>query len=114
LTKVERTVIETHTIKGGRYLLDQEGIPIVAALAAFEHHLKFDGSGYPFVKSDWKPSLVSQMIAIADVFDALRSKRSYGEPRTPAEILSIFSGDRGIAFHPLLLDNFLALIKPGP
>jgi response regulator RpfG family c-di-GMP phosphodiesterase len=54
------------------------------------------------------------MIAIADVFDALRSRRSYGEPKTQEEILKIFSGDRGVAFHPLLVDNFLALIKPSP
>ncbi len=114
LTTAERTVIETHTIKGGRYLLEQEGIPMVSALAAFEHHIKFDGSGYPFVKSDWKPSLVSQMISIADVFDALRSRRSYSEPKTQEEILEIFSRDRGVAFHPLLVDNFLALIKSKP
>jgi HD-GYP domain-containing protein (c-di-GMP phosphodiesterase class II) len=114
LTPAERTVIETHTIKGGRFLLQQEGIPMIAALAAFEHHLKFDGSGYPFVYPDWKPSLVSQMIAIADVFDALRSRRSYSEPKTQEEIMKIFSEDRGVAFHPLLVDNFLALVKPGP
>jgi HD-GYP domain-containing protein (c-di-GMP phosphodiesterase class II) len=85
---------------------------MVAALAAFEHHIKFDGSGYPFITSDWKPSLISRMIAIADVFDALRSQRSYGEPKTQEEILKIFLEDRGVAFHPLLLDSFLALIKP--
>jgi len=112
LTPAERAVIETHTIKGGRYLLEQEGLPMVAPLAAFEHHIKFDGSGYPFITSDWKPSLISQMIAIADVFDALRSRRSYGEPKTQEEILKIFSENRGVAFHPLLLDSFLALIKP--
>jgi len=110
LTAAERTVIETHTIKGGRYLMDQEGIATIAVLTAFEHHLRFDGTGYPAVSSDWRPHLISQMVAISDVFDAMRSNRSYSRPKSQDEILGILAGDGGAAFNPRLLDNFLSFI----
>jgi HD-GYP domain-containing protein (c-di-GMP phosphodiesterase class II) len=110
LTHEEWAVIETHTIKGGRYLITQAGIPTVAVLAALEHHRRFDGSGYPVVAPDWKPNLISQMIAISDAFDAMRSRRAYGELKPQAEILEIIRKDRGLAFHPGLADNFISLI----
>jgi HD-GYP domain-containing protein (c-di-GMP phosphodiesterase class II) len=110
LTPEERAVIETHAVKGGRYLMTLEGIPKIAVLAAMEHHCKFDGTGYPIINPGWKPNIVGQMIAIADVFDALRSRRSYSEPKPLEEILKIFQKDRGVAFNPLLVDNFLQLI----
>ena len=48
LTPEERKVIETHTVKGARYLMGLDGIPKVAVLAALEHHLKFDGERLSF------------------------------------------------------------------
>jgi len=112
LTGEERNVIETHTTRGGRYLMTQEGIPTLAILAALEHHRKFDGSGYPFVAPDWKPNLISQMIAISDAFDAMRSYRGYSEPKPEGEIVRILRKDRGFAFHPGLVDNFITLLTP--
>ena len=47
LTPIERSIVETHPIKGGRYLMEVVGIPKIAVLAALEHHLRFDGKGYP-------------------------------------------------------------------
>jgi HD-GYP domain-containing protein (c-di-GMP phosphodiesterase class II) len=110
LTAEERTVIEGHTVKGGQYLMTQDGVPKIAVIAAFEHHRRFDGSGYPDIRLGWKPNLVAQMIAVADVFDALRSKRSYSNPKPLREILTIFQKEKGTAFHPVLADSFLKLI----
>ncbi|MCX6560072.1 MAG: HD domain-containing protein [Candidatus Aminicenantes bacterium] len=110
LTPQERVVIEKHTLKGGRYLMTQEGVPKLAALVALEHHRKFDGTGYPYFGPGWKPHIVGQMVAIADVFDALRSRRAYSEPKSMEAILEILRQERGIAFHPRLLDNFLGLL----
>jgi HD-GYP domain-containing protein (c-di-GMP phosphodiesterase class II) len=110
LSAAERAVIETHTIKGGRYLLEQEGIPTIAVLAALEHHRKFDGSGYPVLRSGWRPNLISQMISISDVYDALRSVRSYSRAKPRDEILRILADDKGEAFNPRLVGNFLALV----
>jgi HD-GYP domain-containing protein (c-di-GMP phosphodiesterase class II) len=110
LTDEERKIIETHTIQGGRYLLRVDKIPKLAVLGAIEHHIKYDGSGYPFFKGGWKPNIVSQMIAIADVFDALRSRRVYSDPKTPEFIQKILNSEKGSTFNPFLVNNFLKII----
>jgi len=110
LTPEERSIIETHTIKGGRYLIGQPDIPEIAVLAAIEHHRKFDGTGYPVPRPGWRPSLIGQMVAISDVFDALRTDRVYRTSKPQDEILRIMAAGRGVEFHPRLLENFMALI----
>ncbi len=111
LSEEERMIIETHTTKGARYLMGTEGIPKLAVLASLEHHLKFDGSGYPSIKGGWTPNIASQMISVADVFDAMRSRRSYQEPQPMSRIESILKGGAGKAFNPTLIDNFFKLIR---
>jgi len=111
LTLEERAIIETHTTKGARYILGLEDIPQVAVLGALEHHIRYDGTGYPAMQKKWSPNIVSQMIAIADVFDAMRSRRSYKEPKSKESIIKILQEDKGTAFNPFLVDNFIKLIK---
>jgi HD-GYP domain-containing protein (c-di-GMP phosphodiesterase class II) len=111
LTAEERAVVETHPVKGARYLMTLDGIPKLAVLAAIEHHRRFDGSGYPAINPQWKPNIVGQMIAIADVFDALRSRRAYSEPKPMEVILDILKKDSGVAFNPHLVNSFLQLIS---
>ncbi len=111
LSQDERMIIETHTTKGARYLMGTEGIPKLAVLAALEHHLKFDGSGYPSIKGGWTPNIASQMISVADVFDAMRSRRSYQEPQPMSKIEQILKGGAGKAFNPKLVENFYKLIR---
>ncbi len=112
LTPLERSIIETHPVKGGRYLMEVSGIPKIAVLAAMEHHQRFDGTGYPYVAEDWRPSIVAQMITIADVFDALRSRRSYSDPKPMGEIVKILQKEKGTTFNPFLVENFLRIINP--
>ena len=111
LSQDERAIIETHTVKGARYLMGTEGIPKLAVLASLEHHLKFDGSGYPSIKGGWTPNIASQMISISDVFDAMRSRRVYQEPQPLDRIESALRGGAGKEFNPKLVDNFLKLIR---
>jgi HD-GYP domain-containing protein (c-di-GMP phosphodiesterase class II) len=111
LTDNERTIIETHTIKGAQYILSLENIPKLAVLGSLEHHIKYDGTGYPNVSKNWRPNVVSQMIAIADVFDAMRSRRVYKDPKPVTLIVKILKEEKGTSFNPLLVDNFLKLIK---
>jgi HD-GYP domain-containing protein (c-di-GMP phosphodiesterase class II) len=111
LTSDERKIIETHTVKGARYLMGLEGIPKIAVLAAMEHHLKYNGTGYPSIKGGWRPNIVSQMISISDVFDAMRSRRSYQEPMPLEKILEVLRKGSGTSFNPQLVEHFLKLIK---
>jgi HD-GYP domain-containing protein (c-di-GMP phosphodiesterase class II) len=110
LTPEERKIIETHTIRGAQYLLGLEEIPKLAVLGALEHHIRYDGSGYPAIAGDWEPNIASQMLAISDMFDAMRSRRPYQEPKPQELILKIMREEAGTSFNPLLVDNFIRLI----
>jgi HD-GYP domain-containing protein (c-di-GMP phosphodiesterase class II) len=111
LTLEERRTIETHTVKGARYLMDVEGIPKLAVLAALEHHQKFDGNGYPSIKGGWTPNITSQLISIADVFDAMRSRRSYQQSQSLEKIEGVLTKGKGTSFNPILIDHFLKMIQ---
>jgi HD-GYP domain-containing protein (c-di-GMP phosphodiesterase class II) len=111
LSQDERKMIETHTVKGARYLMGIEGIPKLAVLCAMEHHLKYDGSGYPSMKGGWRPNIVSQLISIADVFDAMRSRRSYQGALPLKQITDVLSKGSGTSFNPQLVNHFFRLIR---
>jgi HD-GYP domain-containing protein (c-di-GMP phosphodiesterase class II) len=111
LTDNERSVIETHTVKGAQYILGLKNIPKLAVLGSLEHHIKYDGTGYPNIAKNWRPNVVSQMIAIADVFDAMRSRRVYKDSKPVSLIVKILREEKGTSFNPLLVDNFLKLIN---
>jgi HD-GYP domain-containing protein (c-di-GMP phosphodiesterase class II) len=111
LTPAERKVIETHTVKGANYILGLNQIPKLAVLCALEHHMKFSGGGYPVMGNNWQPNVASQMIAIADVFDAMRSRRPYSEPKPMETIVKVLQEESGTTFNPQLVGNFLKLIQ---
>ena len=110
LSSEERTIIETHPVKGCLHLMELAEIPKIVILSALEHHLKFDGTGYPAIRPGWKPNIVAQMITIADVFDALRSRRSYKEPKPLKVVEDILRKEKGTTFNPTLVDVFLNMI----
>jgi response regulator RpfG family c-di-GMP phosphodiesterase len=107
----ERAVMENHPLQGVRQLMKIKGLPKLALTVALEHHIKYDGSGYPHIKGPWQPNIVSQMISIADVFDALRTKRPYREAMPPDEVERILRLGSGVSFNPFLLEHFLEGIK---
>ena len=72
LTTEEFTIMKQHPDKGARHLLETSGVPRLAVIAAYEHHLKFNLSGYPKVSPGWQQNLCSHMTMISDFFDALR------------------------------------------
>ena len=114
MTDDERSVIETHSAKGANFILTQKSIPRLAVLSALEHHIRYDGSGYPNVSRDYRPNIVSQMITISDVFDAMRSRRPYKEPASMETIVRILNAEKGVTFNPMLVENFLRLLGKIP
>lgn len=111
LTNEEREVMEQHATLGAQYLLSQKEIPSLALLAALEHHIKFDGAGYPAIPGKWRPHIVCQLITIGDVFDAMRSRRPYRDAMPMPEIVNIMRKSSGSVFNPMLVDFFLRLIE---
>jgi len=111
LTKEERIIMEAHAIEGAMYLMKVKGMSNLAILAAMEHHIKYDGSGYPGIKGGWEPNIVSQIIAVADVYDALRSMRSYRDAMPQDQIIRILTEESGTTFNPYIVECFLKLIQ---
>ncbi|MGB0514989.1 MAG: HD-GYP domain-containing protein, partial [Wenzhouxiangellaceae bacterium] len=71
---------------------------------ALYHHEKFDGSGYPYGLAGEAIPLSARIVAVADVFDALTSKRPYKRAWTEAEALELLERERGRHFDPEVLD----------
>jgi HD-GYP domain-containing protein (c-di-GMP phosphodiesterase class II) len=111
LTNEEFDRMKQHPVKGARHLLDTPGVPRLAVIAAYEHHMKFNLKGYPQVSPDWQQNLCSHMTAISDFFDALRTRRSYREPVPLIEIIALMEGMAGTDLHPALTRNFVKIIS---
>jgi HD-GYP domain-containing protein (c-di-GMP phosphodiesterase class II) len=111
LTDEEWRHMRGHAAQGAQYILRLKGIPKLAFLGALEHHIRYDGTGYPDLGKGWRPNIVSQMIAVSDLFDAMRSRRPYQEPKPDALIAKILQDESGSSFNPSLVQNFLRLIK---
>jgi len=101
-------VIKLHPLYGARFLSSIGGLPHLVPIVAFQHHLKYDGQGYPeHHVCHVKQHICSQVVSISDCFDALRSKRPYRKGLEIKEILPIMQKDTGHAFNPFLLENFI-------
>jgi putative two-component system response regulator len=80
-----------------------------AKVFAATHHERWDGTGYPNGLKGEEIPLLGRIMAIADVYDALVSKRSYKEPFSHEEAVNIILGGRGTQFDPYLVDLFMTL-----
>ncbi len=103
----ERSVMRRHAEDGYRIL---EGSPAellkLAAVIAWTHHERFDGSGYPRGLKGKAIPLEGRLTMIADVFDALTNPRPYKAAYSPAHAVDIMKQARGEYFDPDLLDLF--------
>lgn len=79
----------------------------IAAKIAFEHHEKWDGSGYPRGLKGIEISLEGRIISIVDVFDALTSKRPYKEPWPLEKAFRLIEEESGKHFDPNVAEAFL-------
>lgn len=113
LTPSEFETIKSHTLNGVMYLCNQKGIPKIAILAALEHHIKYNGGGYPTITQSWKPHFVSQIISIADIYDALRSNRPYRARLEHDQIIGVLRHDAGTGLNPRLVEVFIDMLDKG-
>jgi putative two-component system response regulator len=106
----EWEIMKQHTTIGGRILEGSTGGFIkLAEVIAVTHHERWDGTGYPRGLKGAKIPLVGRITAIADVFDALNSKRPYKEPFPVEESLRMVKAGRGTHFDPDVVDAFFAV-----
>ncbi len=113
LTGQEMAIMQTHAEIGADTIRSvRERAPDVAILATAEdiaasHHEWFDGSGYPRKLQGDAIPLAARIVAVADVYDALTSRRVYKDPVGHAEAVSIILKSSGTQFAPAIVDAFM-------
>ncbi|MDR2405113.1 MAG: two-component system response regulator [Deltaproteobacteria bacterium] len=109
LNDEEWTVMRMHTVFGGKILENSDiGFLRLGEVIALTHHEKFDGSGYPKGLKGKQIPLAGRIVAVADVFDALMSRRPYKPAFTPEQAIGIITDGRGKHFDPEVVDVFVS------
>ena len=105
LTEAEFDVIRGHPAAGASALLQMKDVPEVAVIIAYEHHMNLDGTGYPDRRGR-VPHLCSQIVQLADVYDAMRTHRPYRPAMDLDQTTRIMREGSGSIYDADLLDLF--------
>jgi response regulator RpfG family c-di-GMP phosphodiesterase len=112
LTEAEFMIMEQHAQLGYEMLKhSQRPLLKTAATVAYEHHEKYDGTGYPRGIKGEDIHIYGRITAIADVFDALGSDRVYKKAWEDVRIFDLFRSERAKHFDPELVDLFFENIE---
>ena len=115
LNDEERAEIERHpqvaadTLLGVYQKMGDDTLIASSVQVALYHHEKWDGTGYPFKLSGEEIPLAARIVAVADVYDALTSKRVYKDAMTHEQASAILNKDAGSHFDPQVVDAFNAV-----
>jgi HD-GYP domain-containing protein (c-di-GMP phosphodiesterase class II) len=110
LTREEYEIMKTH-VRHGLDVIDRASWLHDAREVVGGHHEKYDGEGYPGGLEGTDIPLTARVFAVADVFDALTSRRPYKAPLSCAEALGILNRRRGKHFDPEVVDLFSGMAK---
>ena len=109
----EYEIMKTHSTEGGKIVklifgehADEEMVKIAEDVAKY-HHERWDGKGYPEGLKEEEIPLAARIMAVADVFDALVSKRVYKEKIPASKAFTMIEQESGFQFDPLVVEIFL-------
>ena len=106
LTPKEFETMKSHTTLGYKILQGRSTFEMAADIA-LSHHEKYNGQGYPQGLKGEDIPMSARIVAIADVYDALCSKRPYKKPWPHADAVNELKSERGKHFDPNVTDAFL-------
>lgn len=115
LTDEEFEIMKTHTTEGGKIInsillgIESDDKVKIARDIAKNHHEKWNGKGYPEGLKGEEIPLSARIMSVADVFDALISKRCYKKAFPVSEAFDIIEEDSGVQFDPVVVEAFLKL-----
>jgi putative nucleotidyltransferase with HDIG domain len=113
-TPAEFEIMKRHSIDGATILRSTTEMPRLAPIVAFEHHLRLDGTGYPAGLSRPTLNLATSLCGIADVYDAMRSKRQYQQAFPTDRIIEVMRRNDGKQFDQHLVRRFIQLMGVYP
>lgn len=113
LTEQEWEVMRRHPEDGARLILSNDAIPELAAVVAFEHHIMLDGGGYPHRRKPCDCHMISKIVHVCDLYDALRTHRPYRQAWAATKVLAYIEerigteldGDAARGFVGLMREN---------
>lgn len=111
LTPTEREVVERHPAEGARLIIRNEEKLDLAAVVAYEHHVRYDGSGYPRFRFPRALHPVSHLVHVCATFDTLLSDRPWRRRWPEADVLKHITAGAGSEFHPDFAREFVRMIR---
>jgi putative nucleotidyltransferase with HDIG domain len=106
----ELAIMRQHPVDGAQILRKTRDLTPLAAAVAFEHHLRLDGSGYPSGVNRPALNLATMLVMIADVYDAMRSKRQYQQAFPADRIVAVLKHGEGQEFEQNLVRRFVQIM----
>lgn len=113
LTEKERAIINTHP-QMGTAILESLDFLSKERVIIRHHHERYDGNGYPDKLKGEEIPIGARIMALADAFDAMKSKRSYRNPLPDKQVLSEIEKNAGTQFDSKVVAVFLSLVKKDP
>ncbi len=114
LTAEEWALVRQHPVRGAEQAAAIPGLDRSAIVIILEHHMRFDGSGYPSRTPRRLQHLSSRIVAIADAYDAMTSRRSYSAARVQDEAMGLLAQSAGTAVDPTLSRMFVSMLGVYP
>jgi len=110
LNEEELVIMRRHVLDGAELLRRIPDMPAAVPVVAFEHHLRADGSGYPEGVERDSLNLATQLVSVADVYDAMRSQRAYQHAHSTDRILAVLRDQDAHHFDQHLIRRFVQLL----
>ncbi|HEY7499883.1 MAG TPA: HD domain-containing phosphohydrolase [Vicinamibacterales bacterium] len=111
LDKRERKMMEAHTTYGAEILVEVDGLRPLTPTVALEHHRGIDGTGYPDLGEGAVPHFLSQLVAVADIYEAMTGARSYQDPAMPEQACLVLARLAGTKLNTALVKAFVNAIS---
>jgi len=109
LDRRERALMESHTTFGAEILVEVDGLRPLTPTVALEHHRGVKGSGYPELGAD-VPHLMSQLVAVADIYEAVTGARTYQDPGQPEQACLVLARLAGGKLNAALVKAFVGAV----
>jgi HD-GYP domain-containing protein (c-di-GMP phosphodiesterase class II) len=114
LTTEEWDQIRLHPLRGAKLAASMPGLDRASIVVILEHHMRLDLDGYPGRRPPRPQHLMSRIVAVADAYDAMTSRRTYSEARLPDESMEVLARNSGTAFDPVLVRLFVQIMGVYP
>ena len=109
LDRRERKMMEAHPVLGAELLAQVDGLNRLTPVVALEHHRTVRGTGYPDLGSAL-PHMLSQIVSVADIYEAVTGARSYQDPTPPERACLLLARIAGEKLNPTLVKAFVGAI----